>query len=154
MVALVGGGIGAWIGGIIGVRTETKKLVKQRAFERRLDWYVRTTRLFGNLHYQAKQLNQAFAKGDLDEIKEIGKRVTETGGRIDACVREALLFATPSTVAILATTTERVDKVLAAGWLGPAGVSIGDDFFSEILKAISTLSADMREHLGLEKLPA
>src|SRR5277367_5355546 len=44
-------GLFAWLGGKAGVTRESEKLVRQRAFDHRLEWYVRISRTLSSVQF-------------------------------------------------------------------------------------------------------
>jgi hypothetical protein len=69
--------LAAWLGGFLGVKRDAEKMAKQRAFDSRLEWYVRMARSLAEFDFLHRRLRNSDPK-DRDELSaachDAGKR--------------------------------------------------------------------------------
>ena len=95
-------GIGAYVGGRLGVTWELKKVRKQRAFDYRLDWYMRLVRSLSSFSDANSEFRRHIKnKQSGNEFYKARERVVKSIEQVRADMRESLLFAPASTQAVL-----------------------------------------------------
>ena len=139
---------GAWWGGKLSVQREIEKFSKQRAFDHRLDWYIRAVRTLGEVQFRHVEFLRALAKKDDQGSRIVREKIVDLMPRFDGDIREALLFASPSTVRTLNMMYQRMTNIMESGGSETADAQIRN----ELAKAYEALSQDVRGHLSLEDL--
>ena len=150
------GGIGAWVGGKFSVQREIEKTVKQRAFDQRLEWYVRISKTLGEIQFLFAALNRHNVISE--KALQILEKISQLTSKLNADIREALLFGSPEIVKSLDLMNKRIVRFMlesiestdSGGLKGSALTEIDREFG----RVYNQLALDTRRHLGLEDLPA
>jgi hypothetical protein len=148
--------IGAYLGALIALRS----FKKQRAFDRRLDWYQRAVSQLAVYRGQLAETAMVARRGDTDRLMALAQTVEVRKDDLRTIVAEAWLFAYPQTL----NAMSRVGRLMVA--LGESGTSrespsagLGsalaqsDAIVAEIDAVVETIARDFRSHLGIERLP-
>ncbi len=145
-------GVGAYVGGQLGVTWELKKVTKQRAFDYRLEWYMRLLRSLSSFSDANREFRWHIKnKKRGDEFYKARERVVHSITQAGADMRESLLFAPLSTQAVLATMMEGFSATMDME--GEEIVSKLENLDDSVGRAYVAVSKDVREHLGLEPVP-
>lgn len=141
---------GGWIGGLLGVRRDAEKLAKQRAFDQRLEWYLRLSRTMARIAFQLRKFT-----GELPLSKEHLEAVYESLFALESELREGQFFATRGTADALAALMSAMDNEydrhpkLENELISKSSIAA---LMTEFQRAHRAMTADVREHLGLEPL--
>jgi hypothetical protein len=162
VLTLVTALFGAWWGGKLGVHWEIEKFSQQRAFDHRLEWYVRAIRTIGEIQFRHVDFTRALARKDFPESQRVKEKIADLMPKFDGDIREALLFASPSTVRTLTAMYVRMEQIMSTSMAEAKGKVSGalqtetadDQIRNTLASAYEALSQDVREHLNLEKLTA
>jgi hypothetical protein len=149
-------GVGAWIGGKFSVQREIEKTVKQRAFDQRLEWYVRVSKTLGEMQFLFAALNRPNVTRD--KALQILEKISQMTSKLNADIREALLFGSPEIIRSLDLMNRRIvrfmlESIESADSGGPSGAPLVE-IDREFGRVYNQLALDTRRHLGLEDLPA
>jgi len=138
-------GFGAYVGGMLGVTWEAKKLAKQRAFDYQLKWYMRLERSLSEVSDAYTELSN---EKDPDKRRQNQDRLVQGLVKLNRAKREAIMFAPASTLASIGLLKLATDEVLK-----DAGAEHRDAALSEIASVVMqvhiAISNDVREFLGL-----
>jgi hypothetical protein len=92
-VSLLVGAVSAWVAGTLGVRHGLRRAQREKAFERRLEWYERSFRVMSRFQTSVVEFDAGIRLRDLNEhdrlLEALGKSVAE----VENCLHEAALFA-------------------------------------------------------------
>ena len=144
--------VGGWLGGKLGVARETEKLIKQRAFDHRLEWYVRTVRTLSDFQFLYAALNRPNV--DRERANSHRAVLADLAPKLSADVKESLLFGSPRTANSLETMHQRLNQLMARANAGADDSEAAKvEIHNEFARVYGDLARDVREHLGLEELP-
>lgn len=138
-------GFAAYVGGMLGVTWEGKKLAKQRAFDYQLKWYMRLERSLSAVSDAYTELSN---EKDLDKRRQSQDRLVQGLLKLNRAKREAMMFAPATTLVSIGLLKLAIDEVLK-----DAGAEHRDAALSEIASVVMqvhiAISNDVREFLGL-----
>lgn len=113
VLSAVCGGVASWFGGRLGVTWETKKLTKQRAFDYRLEWYMRLMRSLSEFKNGNSELRWYVRnKKDADQTRQVRDRVAQSALRFNSEFREAAMFAPASALGNLTVLKLAIEGIL------------------------------------------
>jgi hypothetical protein len=145
--------IGAWIGGKMGVSRDTEKLTKQRAFDHRLDWYVRTVRTLSDFQFLFNSLNRPDV--ERERIDSLRSTLRDVAQKLSGNVKESFLFGSPETTNSLEAMYQRLNQLSQRDAEADAGTDkreTEDEINYEFARVYLDLAQDVRKHLELEEL--
>lgn len=141
------------VGGKLSVLNETDKLIKQRAFDVRLEWALRAVRSLNEVETLTANFRYAIRQGQEATAASVRSQLKSALARFDENNRESLLFASLSTVKTLSVLHNNLRKLLGdAVAKKQADPDANHEITNELLKAYLALAGDIRKHLKLEKL--
>jgi len=153
-VSLIVGGVGAWIAGTLGVRQGLKRAQREKAFERRLDWYEEAFTAFNSFMLK---LN-AFIPPPLllEDVRAACTEFTEAVQKARQCVDKAPVYAEKKTL------TEMKELFVELGQIEPApqGQPIETEYLVKKRNAIAAIASQIacelamsiRNQLGLDQI--
>jgi len=144
-------GIAAFVGGKWGVARDTEKLRKQRAFEDRLDWYMRISKTIAQFQFVNAALMRSDG-ADVDErILSLKQKMRDLAFTLSTEGKEALFFASGTTIESLETMNSRLNKLRRES-SGLSASAYGLRIQNELARVHSDLARDVRGHLDLDEL--
>jgi hypothetical protein len=130
---------------------------RERAFDRRLDWYERTIRLFHDLSTKLSLL-----RGNTIPSKsaELNRELAELIVQLPSAVAEAKIYSTKKSYDLMVATSNLLDRFAAdfqaqaSAGLTPKQIAerICDEVGPLFDSAGSALADEARQHLGLGKV--
>ncbi len=153
-VSLLVGGVSAWIAGTFGVRHGVEKAKRERAFDRRLDWYERTFRAFNTFTITLNNLIPPPLEPEALKrvVRELGLAVQEARNCVDA----APVYAERKTMVEmrkLFVELGQVTHLVSGPKIETSDLLKKRNATVEIVNGIECeLAMSIREQLGLDKI--
>lgn len=126
-----------------------EKLRNERAFDQRLDWYLRAARGIVEYQWFLIDLSKAAEARNSARVQDLMDKRQETKAGQEAVQREMALFASRPTIAALNRANTRAGNALKSS--APAK-EVADAAGRELDNAYFVLANDIRKHLGMEPL--
>lgn len=158
---VIASGLGTLLAAGLGYRYALARFRRERAFDRRLEWYEGAVRI---LVAAANSINWALA-GKLidlpaDDLRKAWSAAYEELLKLRGLEIEAQLYATRAghraVEDVVETVTTLAKAIMYAGERDGDGWSVPSRLFEIerklLLHAAATLASDVREHLGLEEV--
>src|SRR5258705_9201187 len=89
--SIIVGAVSAWIAGSLGVHHGLKRAQREKAFDRRLDWYEKTIRAFDGFKINLKSMIQTPALSD--KFAGAVESITKSAEEVRGCVGGATVYA-------------------------------------------------------------
>lgn len=151
--ALVGGGAGAW--------AALERFKRQRAFDRRLEWYEEAVTAFHTAGLEIVGATQAQRR--LGPGERTGQQWTKAAKAIDRLrptLAKAELYAQADSVSRISTLYKKIGKLTVTlararaegGGVNEKALKSAEEMASEYAGAAADLSEEAREHLSLDRL--
>jgi hypothetical protein len=159
---LIVAAITAWFAGKLGVRHGPEQAKRERAFDRRLEWYEKAVRSIRSFSTSSWKLVNGVAFDKPEEIANLLSRLEQTGDELDASLEESVLFAERQLVIRLRGHLSQLEQLISrtrdvtAGKEKIADVSDVSDMAWTLVKDFRalefSLASTVRKELGLDDI--
>jgi hypothetical protein len=141
----------AFVSSALSARRERMRMIRERAFKDRLDWYFRITKSMSDLIFSYADSSRA---GTVAEAQAVAEASLSQARRLAGETIEAYFYAPVGTIKSLTLMKLNLDRLLQAR------VVTNDDYRAHAEKVRNELSRGhlelakyVRELLGLDRLP-
>jgi hypothetical protein len=151
VITLVAGGGGVALAGYFGVRFGVEKLRKERAFERRLEWYSAIVTALSNLANEMLFNRARVSVGDQPADAEYKATIRQ----VYALTPQADLYARPDSLALLLRALEHLEarsKYMRGGPERPEFIQAERESIVICRATARALANEARDHMGEVKL--
>lgn len=157
-------GLLGFVGSWIGARIALSGFRRQRAFDKRLDWYERAAK---SLRHLAQRIEIAMTfqrEEDVDPefLEKLWRQIQSAHLDLDEIVHEAGFYGSAAAIALMnkightvqgvADSTEAFDPDAIGEELRDAALEKVDGLVARLRKAHAPLVAEGRRHLGLDEV--
>ncbi len=150
---------GAWIAGWLGVRRGLNQAIRQRAFDRRLDWYEQTFRLFNEFLVNLRNFAATYAPVESFNSEMVKKAVGDfltSAEKVGTRINEGTVYAEKKTLRTMRKLLGQLQEVRRL----PEGPKIETVDLQRKIGAIDNitiqityeLTTSIRKQLGLDKI--
>jgi hypothetical protein len=144
-------GVCASIGGILGVAWELRKLTRQRAFDYRLEWYLRAARAMNRMGEENRILRSLVReKKDAEVLTQTRDRFVESYRKFQGEMREGLIFGTGDAITSLSILEFAIDGVLKQDPVAFCSEATCQEIDTIISQVYVDLAMDAQRHLRLK----
>ena len=139
--------LGAWAGAQLALN----RFVRERAFDRRLDWYEQTVRALHSLGLRTNEAAERERENFPSDVrKQAWDDVTKAYDVLAPLLLVSELYGLPNSIRV----TERIAARMSEAARAPDGVEYFSAFARELRLAASQVAGECRDHLKLKRLSA
>ena len=148
------------VGAYFGAQFALRRFKRERAFDRRVDWYQRAMRQLAVFRGQLFESAMHARAGRIDQLVAVSAEIHSGKNEIRIIVAEAWLFAYPDTLdatlgaARLIAALQPPDAGAPASGFERLDAALGDidAIVIALDRAVDRIAKDFRAHLGIERL--
>jgi hypothetical protein len=143
---LIVGAVSAWVAGRFGVHYGLEQAKRQRAFDRRLEWYEKAVRSLRSFSTSSWKLVNGLAFDKPEEVANLLSRLEQTAGELDASLEESVLFADRQLVIRLRDYLSYLEELIVR----IRDVTVGKEKLSDISDVADMARALLKDFRGVE----
>ena len=160
ITSLVVGAVGAWFSSKFALRQGLERSKREKAFDRRLDWYEKALRSTMKFKGFNEQIASVLRKDDLPTLEKMVSGNLQVTRSMQRTINEAIVFADKSTYVQLKrvfkefqTRIIEMNQQLAKSQIPPDDVPSEYESMAKLMERASLdLAVSIRKQLGLDEI--